>query len=165
MRVELRYYNGNYQVRAQARKDSLYVNNNYYTITDEEHYIEVAWSAATSPGANNGELMLYVDGVQKESITNIDNDTIYIDRVQLGAVTEVDNGTRGTYYFDAFESRSSGYIGPVAALPGNSVAQVVPADSFLASISYWLLSLLREIWESVVNFIQPDKCNSKRSTG
>jgi RHS repeat-associated protein len=155
MRVELRYYSGNYQVRAQARKDSLYVNTSYYTISDDEHYIEVAWSAATSPGANNGELTLYVDGVQKESITNIDHDTIYIDRVQFGAVTEVDTGTRGTYYFDAFESRSSGYIGPVAAIPGMQVAMVKPADSFLASLSYWLLNLLQEIFEWVVTFFQP----------
>jgi len=157
MRVELRYYSGNYQVRAQARKDSLFVNTNYYTISDDEHYIEIAWSAATSPGANNGELTLYIDGVQKESITNIDNDTIYIDRARLGAVAEVDTGTRGTYYFDAFESRESGYIGPVAALPGNSVALVLPADSALASLSYWLLNLLQEVWETVLIFFKPDK--------
>jgi RHS repeat-associated protein len=58
--------------------------------------------------------------------------------------------------FDAFESRSNGYIGPVAALPGITVAQAVPADGVLASVSYWILSLLREIWESVVNLFQPD---------
>jgi RHS repeat-associated protein len=45
----------------------------------------------------------------------------------------------------------------VASLPGNSVALVVPADSFLASISYWLLNLLLEVWEAVVDFFQPDK--------
>jgi RHS repeat-associated protein len=155
MRVELRYYNSNYQIRAQARKDSLFTNTSYYSITDDEHYIEVTWNAATSPGTNNGELTLWIDGVQKESITNIDNDTIYIDRARLGAVAEVDTGTRGTYYFDAFESRSSGYIGPVAALPVMKVAEALPVDSSLASISYWLLSLLREIWESVVNLFQP----------
>ena len=48
--------------RAQARKDSLFVNTSYYTITDDENYIEVAWKAATSPGANNGELTLWIDG-------------------------------------------------------------------------------------------------------
>ncbi|MEA3440606.1 MAG: hypothetical protein U9R58_10020 [Chloroflexota bacterium] len=54
--------------------------------------------------------------MQKEQFTNIDNDTMYIDKVVLGAVTEIDTGTRGTCYFDAFESRSDGYIGLVAAL-------------------------------------------------
>ena len=63
MRVELRYYSGNYQIRAQARKDSLFVNTSYYTITDDEHYIEIDWKAAASPGANNGELTLWIDGV------------------------------------------------------------------------------------------------------
>jgi hypothetical protein len=31
---------------------------------------------------------------------------------RLGALTGVDTGTRSTYYFDAFESRGQGYIGP-----------------------------------------------------
>jgi hypothetical protein len=30
----------------------------------------------------------------------------------LGAVAGIDAGTRGTYYFDAFESRRQNYIGP-----------------------------------------------------
>jgi len=68
----------------------------------------------------------------------------------------VDTGTRGTDYFDAFESRSSGYIGPVAALPGITVAQAVLSYGVLASVSYWILSLLREMWESIVNLFQPD---------
>ena len=41
----------------------------------------------------------------------MDNDSRRIDSVQLGAVMSVDAGTRGTYYFDAFESRREGYIG------------------------------------------------------
>jgi len=32
--------------------------------------------------------------------------------VCLGAVSGVDNGTRGTYFFDAFKSRRSTFIGP-----------------------------------------------------
>jgi hypothetical protein len=42
----------------------------------------------------------------------MDNDTRRIDRVRLGALTGIDTGTRGTYYFDAFESRRQNYIGP-----------------------------------------------------
>jgi hypothetical protein len=33
--------------------------------------------------------------------------------VQLGATMSVDTGTRGSYFFDAFESRRVSYIGPV----------------------------------------------------
>ncbi|MEA3439300.1 MAG: hypothetical protein U9R58_03370, partial [Chloroflexota bacterium] len=155
VRVELRYSGGNYQIRAQVRKDFLFVNTSYYTISDVEHYIEFDWKASTSPGANNGELTLWIDGVQKEQLTNIDNDTLYIDRVRLGAVTEVDTGTRGTYYFDAFESRSDGYIGPVAWLPGYPVAQTRPMESMLANVSYWILSLLQNLWENITTWINP----------
>jgi hypothetical protein len=36
-----------------------------------------------------------------------------MDHARLGALTGIDTGTRGTYYFDAFESRRFTYIGPV----------------------------------------------------
>jgi hypothetical protein len=42
----------------------------------------------------------------------IDNDKRCIDQLRLGAASGVDNGTRGIYFFDAFESRRSTYIGP-----------------------------------------------------
>ncbi|MEA3440692.1 MAG: hypothetical protein U9R58_10450, partial [Chloroflexota bacterium] len=141
VRVELRYSGGNYQIRVQVRKDFLFTNTSYYTISDGEHYIEFDWEAASSPGANNGELTLWIDGVQKEQLTSIDNDTMYIDRVRLGAVVEIDSGTRGTYYLDAFESRTDGYIGPVAMLPGFPVAQEEsPVDGIFAILSYWILN-------------------------
>jgi hypothetical protein len=37
---------------------------------------------------------------------------VAIDQARLGAASGVDTGTRGTYFFDAFESRRSTYIGP-----------------------------------------------------
>ena len=55
---------------------------------------------------------LWIDGVQKVSQTTVDNDTRRIDRVKLGVVSGNDTGTRGTEYFDAFESRRQTYIGP-----------------------------------------------------
>ena len=39
-------------------------------------------------------------------------DTWRIERARLGAVAGIDTGTRGTIYFDAFESRRQSYIGP-----------------------------------------------------
>ena len=65
-------------------------------------------------GANNGGLTFWIDGVQKANLTGNDNDTRRIDRVRLGATSGLDTGTRGTYYFDAFESRRQQYIGPAA---------------------------------------------------
>jgi len=34
----------------------------------------------------------------------VDNDTRRIDRVRLGAVAGIDSGTRGSYFFDAFQA-------------------------------------------------------------
>ncbi|MEA3441707.1 MAG: hypothetical protein U9R58_15640 [Chloroflexota bacterium] len=161
-------------MRVQVRKDFLFVNTSYYTISDDEHYIEFDWIAANSPGANDGELTLYIDGVQKEQLTGIDNvasltavlektsktaqlydikyyEMVFFDKSMLGAVTEIDNGTRGTLILhmlrtglDAFESRSDGYIGQVAALPGFPVAQVSPVDVRLMRLgccTHWLLEI------------------------
>jgi hypothetical protein len=46
------------------------------------------------------------------NLTGIDNDLQKVDWVALGATNSIDTGTRGTYYFDEFESRRSSYIGP-----------------------------------------------------
>ena len=74
--------------------------------------LELDWRAATTAGANNGGLTLWIDGVQQADLTGVDNDTRRIDQVRLGAASGVDTGTRGTYFFDAFESRRLTYIGP-----------------------------------------------------
>jgi hypothetical protein len=113
LRVEFRRSSNVYQLRARLLNDgSSWINSNWFTITDAMHSIEVDWRAATGAGANNGGLTLWIDGVQQANLTGVDNDTRRIDRVRLGAVAGVDTGTRGTYYFDAFESRRQTFIGP-----------------------------------------------------
>jgi len=69
------------------------------------HYIKLDWKASSAAGANNGYVTLWIDGAQKANLTGVDNDTRLIDRIRLGAVAGLDTGTRGTYYFDAFEAR------------------------------------------------------------
>jgi hypothetical protein len=66
----------------------------------------------TAVGANNGGLTFWIDGVQQANLTGVDNDARRVDSNQLGVVSGIDTGTRGTYYFDAFESRRLTYIGP-----------------------------------------------------
>ena len=46
------------------------------------------------------------------NLTGVANSSWRIDRIQLGAVAGIDTGTRGTYYFDAFESHRRAYSGP-----------------------------------------------------
>jgi hypothetical protein len=111
--MEFRLSSGIYQIRARLLNDgTTWTNTSWFTITDASHFIEFDWRAATAVGANNGSLTLWIDGVQKASLTAVDNDTLRIDRVRLGAVSGIDSGTRGTYYFDAFESRRQTYVGP-----------------------------------------------------
>ena len=113
LRVEFRFAQGSYSIRAALRNDSsTWTNTTWFVITDQPHSIEMDWRAATASGANNGGLTLWIDGAQHANLSGVNNDTRVIDRVQLGAVANIDSGTRGTYFFDAFESRQSTYIGP-----------------------------------------------------
>nr|MDQ3004853.1 DNRLRE domain-containing protein [Chloroflexota bacterium] len=127
--VEFRYSSGNYEIRARVLNDaSAWTNSNWFIISDASHYIEVDWRAATSSGANDGYLTLWIDGTQQANLTGMDNDTWRVDRARLGALSGMDAGTNGTYYFDAFESRRSTYIGPVALGPLPVLADTLPRN-------------------------------------
>jgi hypothetical protein len=113
MQVELRKNGNNYQISASLVNDSTgFTNSGWFTITDALHFIELDWRGSTAVGANNGGLTLWIDGIQRANVTGIDNDTRRIESVWLGAVAGIDTTTRGTEYFDAFESRRQSYIGP-----------------------------------------------------
>jgi hypothetical protein len=113
LRVELRRSLGTYQVRAALVNNSTsWTNSAWFSLSDALHFIELDWRAATAAGANNGGLTLWIDGTQLANLTGVANDTRRIDRVRLGPVAGIDSGTRGTEYFDAFESRRQTYVGP-----------------------------------------------------
>jgi len=113
LRIEFRRASGLYQIQAALRNDkSTWSATNWITISDAPHFIELDWHTSTAPGANNGGLTFWMDGIQQANLSGVDNDTRRIDRVRLGAVSGLDSGTSGTYYFDAFESRKQTYIGP-----------------------------------------------------
>jgi hypothetical protein len=113
LRVEFGYASGSYQIRAGLLNDgTTWTETIWVPLTDAPHAIELDWRGASVAGMNDGGLTLWVDGVEKQNLPNIDNDTRRIDRVLLGALASIDTGTRGTYYFDAFESRRQTYIGP-----------------------------------------------------
>jgi hypothetical protein len=106
-----------YRIRTQVFNDGgSSTNGTYFGITNASHYIEIDWQAATAAGANNGDITLWIDGVQKYTSPGIDNDARRVEEVRLGAAAGIDTGTRGTYYFDAFESRRQSYIGSVPQL-------------------------------------------------
>jgi len=116
-RVDFRQSSGAYQLRARLLDDSSnWTDTNWFTISDASHFIELDWMAATAAGTNNGGLTLWIDGTQQADLSGVDNDSWRIDRVRLGAVSGIDSGTRGAYYFDAFESRRQTYIGPAGSI-------------------------------------------------
>jgi PKD repeat protein len=126
LRVEFRFSSGKYQLRTALLNDATtWKNSGWFTISDAPHFIELDWQASSAAGANNGSLGFWINGVQKANLAAVDNDTRRIDSVRLGAVTGIDAGTRGIYYFDAFESRRQTYIGPVAGAQAAAISSTM----------------------------------------
>jgi hypothetical protein len=107
---------GNYQIRTAILNDrSTWRNSRWIPISDEAHYLELDWHAATAAGRYNGGMAFWIDGRLSALQILVDNDTRRIERVRLGAVVGIDASTNGTYYLDAFESRHNTSIGPASA--------------------------------------------------
>ena len=114
--ITLEYNDSVYKIRLSVRLDSgSYAYFDRVVLTDEPHYIEVEWKAATADGANDGYAKLWVDGSLRQTSASLDNDTTVVRIAYLGAISGLDVGTSGTIFFDAFESRRSTYIGPAEA--------------------------------------------------
>ena len=111
--VELRYLAGSgYQLRTGIYTDGgSFLYSGYANISDGPHFIELDWQAASAPGANDGFLNWWIDGIPMPPLSGLDTDTHVVEGARLGAVSSLDNGTRGTYYFDAFASGREVYIG------------------------------------------------------
>jgi RHS repeat-associated protein len=178
VRVEFYRYSSVYQVRAEAVSDGgSWSSGGWRTITDEPHYLELSWWAASAAGANDGGLTFWIDGTQQDTFTSIDNDTRRVEYVQLGPSSGIDTGTRSTLYFDAFESRRTTYIGPVAgllsgwkvaslpgwepvrawvrSLTGGETASVVPAHEAPESDPPALLAAVRNLIGRVPGLAAP----------
>jgi hypothetical protein len=129
LRVELRFYNGRYQLRSALRNNgTTWRNSSWVTISDDVHFLELDWQAASAAGANNGELTFLIDGVERANLTGINNHTRRIDWVRLGAVGGIDRRTRGAYYFDAFVSRRQSAIGAADGVQVAGISEIDPAE-------------------------------------
>jgi hypothetical protein len=130
LRLEFRLNNGAYQLRTALRNDgSTWQTSSWFAISDAPHTLKLDWRAATAPGTNNGSLTFWLDGVDKGTLSGVDNDIRRIDRIRLGAVAELDAGSQGSYCFDAFKATRQSYIGVVATLAEtggdeNTIAQL-----------------------------------------
>jgi hypothetical protein len=111
--LQIRYSGHGFQLRSGVMSDrSRWSYTSWITLSQAWQPIELSWNASTAPGANNGNLTLWLDGAQIASLTVIDNDQQNIDKVSLGVVDGMDSTTQGIYFFDDYVSHRLTYIGP-----------------------------------------------------
>lgn len=111
-------YDGGYEIRAGIINDDVEGKmTDWYDVTDAEHYIEVLVEYGSGADENDGELTLWIDGVQRENRGGLDIYNISKpDGARLGAVKDLDVGTSGTLFLDEFVFRDDDIeIGPAPA--------------------------------------------------
>jgi len=122
-----------YQINIQCDLDSGTDVTGDYDISDAEHYIEFDWAAASSPGANDGFLSLYLDGSLQETLSSLDNDTVTIDRMAFGAFG-VDSGTSGTLYLDEMVANDDGSEIGASGLSQDAAGTITPAGALARKV-------------------------------
>jgi len=129
--VRLRAVDGEYQIAAIAVDDNQQeTETDWYTLTNSPHAVELAWQAASSSGAGNGSLALWIDGEEAEQLSGIDNDTLRINEVRLGVMSPSSTAISGSIYFDAFRSNRKGAIGLDPAIPVPASSEQIQSDAF-----------------------------------
>jgi len=128
LRIQLQKTTTSYQIRAGLLPDgtSTWTDTSWYDIPNAWSAVEIHYQAF----ANSGSLTLWLDDIQKQSLTFIDNDTRTLTDVRLGS-QGMETGTRGTIYFDDFESRRFSYIGTLPD-PGVNDPQATNAAGWFA---------------------------------
>jgi hypothetical protein len=106
----LRRYSGKYQLKVIAKQDDGSTKKSgWIKIPDKPRIIEVEWEAASAPAAADGHLRLFVQGVQKAYLGEIDNDTLEAEMVTLGVLKTIK--LSGKMKFDGIIIGNYGPIG------------------------------------------------------
>lgn len=71
-----------------------------FVLPDQPVILRNELTISSGPGNDDGTWKIFLDGVEKQSITGIDNDTQNVTSIKIGAITGVDAGTSGTFYID-----------------------------------------------------------------
>ena len=103
---------GNYRIIVWVRNDSGTFQlgpNSFLTLgaSPTTSEVEITWTAATAPGANNGSITMNINGSPATSgnRSDLDTDTMDLDRVQVGAFVGGNPSTHsGGYRFDSYSS-------------------------------------------------------------
>lgn len=122
LRLYLRYYGTQYQIRCTAYGDGGYAHQAEEAISDAEHYVEVHVVRATTNSSADGETQWWVDGVAQEHWSDIDNYDIFalLSKILIGAADSLDAGTSGTFYLDEIKANDDG--GEIGAVVAGGVA-------------------------------------------
>jgi hypothetical protein len=130
----LRRQSGQYAIQARVRRDDgTRAVTPFAPLTDAPHVVQFDWKRATAPGAADGSLQLWIDGLEAGTLSGLDNDQADVDFARLGALA-VKPGASGTLHWDAFETRRLSYIeGPTLTLHlWNEVSSGNATDHFEA---------------------------------
>ena len=107
--VVLRRQAGAYSLRGRLRKaDGSQLDTPFVPISDGPHVVEIGLRAADG---SPGWLGMAVDGTGVAFMLQPEGSPHFVDFVRMGALS-VKAGASGTLYFDEFESRRAGAIGP-----------------------------------------------------
>ena len=110
--VVLRRMNGQYALSVRVRRDDgTRPARRSSTSPTPRTRSRSTGGAPRTPGANDGGLGLWIDGVAAPGLSGLDNDGGQVDFARLGALS-VKTGAAGTLFWDGFESRRRTYIGP-----------------------------------------------------
>jgi YD repeat-containing protein len=131
-RVQLQEPSANvYKVRVGAVNNSgTWAYSSWVSLGSNWNGVEVDYQAGTS-----GSLALYVNGVSQATLTGINNGSLLIDSVRLG-VQSIVSTTRGTLYFDNFDSRRFSFIGTLLGSGLTSAAGPGTYDDTSPNFSY-----------------------------
>jgi hypothetical protein len=108
--VVLRRMDGAYAIRGRLRQaDGSQLDTPFLPVSDGPHVVEIDWKRAAG-GSAPGWLRMTVDGVAA-TVRHDEDNPHSVDFARLGALS-VKSGAGGTLFFDEFESRRLGAIGP-----------------------------------------------------
>ena len=99
--VKLGYDSSSYNLHVVYYEDTGgSITSSSTNITDAAHTVRIVQQVASSDGADDGFMQMYIDHVLAVSAMDLNTDTQDIDTVQYGLVTEQDAGTYGAVYMD-----------------------------------------------------------------
>ena len=105
-RIQMRKNGNSYQLRSLIYRAGGTTATNWYAVSNAYHAVEMSWQSATSSSSG-----FYIDGVLRQTLTNLTTSSYRLDSVRLGPQGSLGN-TAGTMYFDSFVSTRYTVIGP-----------------------------------------------------